>query len=80
MSNKMSAKELKKINIERHVQSLYSGDECKAAVLTAYRYLEKNGLHGMMSESSIETICNIALAFAAGELDWVKDLGRKKND
>lgn len=78
MSNKMTTKELKKVNVERHVMSLFSSDECRAEALNACRYLEKYGMCGMTSESAIETISNIALVFAAGELDWVKDLGRKE--
>lgn len=38
--------------------------------------LEKNGPTGTFSESAVDMLSNIALAFAAGELDWIKDIGR----
>lgn len=76
MSEKMTAGELEKVNLERRIQSFFSRDARRAVALNAYRYLEKNGAHDTMSESAIEMISNIALAFAAGELDWVKGLER----
>ena len=76
MKNKLTEQELKKVKVEAYVQSLFSRDECRSVVLTAARYLEVNGAKGICSESTIDTLNAIALAFAAGELDWVKDLGR----
>lgn len=78
MSKRMTAEELKKVKIERCVQSIFSRDDGKIGALNACRYLEKNGVHGVASESAVNMISNIALAFAAGELDWVKDLGREE--
>ena len=76
MNNRLTEQELKKVKVEECVQSLFSRDECRGAVLNAARYLEINGTKGICSESTVDTLSAIALAFAAGELDWVKDLGR----
>lgn len=82
MNNRLTEQELKKVKVEACVQSLFSRDECRGAVLNAARYLEINGTKGICSESTVDTLSAIALAFAAGELDWVKDLGRggERND
>ena len=78
MNNRLTEQELKKVKVEACVQSLFSRDECRGAVLSAVRYLEINGTKGICSESTVDTLSAIALAFAAGELDWVKDLGREE--
>ena len=78
MKNRLTEQELKKVKVEAYVQSLFSRDECRGAVLNAARYLEKNGPTGTFSESAVDMLSNIALAFASGELDWVKDLGREE--
>ena len=78
MNNRLTEQELKKVKVEACVQSLFSRDECRGAVLNAARYLEINGTNGICSESTVDTLSAIALAFAAGELDWVKDLGREE--
>ena len=78
MKNRLTEQELKKAKVEACVQSLFSRDECRGAVLSAARYLEINGTKGIRSESTVDTLSAIALAFAAGELDWVKDLGREE--
>lgn len=78
MKNRLTEQELKKVKVEAYVQSLFSRDECRGAVLNAARYLEKNGPTSTLSESAVDMLSNIALAFAAGELDWVKDLGREE--
>ena len=78
MNNRLTEQELKKVKVEACVQSLFSRDECRGAVLDAARELEINGTKGICSESTVDTLSAIALAFAAGELDWVKDLGRKE--
>ena len=78
MKNRLTEQELKKVKVEAYVQSLFSRDECRGAVLNAVRYLEKNGPTGTFSESAIDMLSNIALAFSAGELDWVKDIGREE--
>lgn len=78
MKNRLTEQELKKVKVEACVQSLFSRDECRSAVLTAVRYLEINGTKGICSESTVDTLSAIALAFAAGELDWVKDIGREE--
>lgn len=75
MSKKMTPEELKRVEIERYVQSIFPGEKRHKGVLNAVRYLDKNGCGGVFSESAIEVISYIALSFAAGELDWVKDLG-----
>ena len=74
MKNKLTEQELKKVKVEAYVQSLFSRDECRGAVLNAARYLEKKGPTGTLSESAVDILSNIALAFASGELDWVKDI------
>ena len=76
MKNRLTEQELKKIKVEAYVQSLFSRDECRNAVLNAARYLEANGTKGICSDSAVDMLSNIALAFAAGELDWVKDIRR----
>ena len=76
MNNRLTEQELKKVKVEACVQSLFSRDECRGAVLNAARYLEINGTKGVCS--TVDTLSAIALAFAAGELDWVKDLGREE--
>lgn len=75
-SHKLTEKELKKVRVERYVQSLFSRDGCRTGVLNAARYLEKHGPTGIFSDSAIDMISLIAYAFAAGELDWVKDIRR----
>ena len=75
-SHKLTKKELKKVEVERYVQSLFSRDGCRVGVLNAARYLEKHGPIGIFSDSAIDMISLIAYAYAAGEIDWVKDLGR----
>lgn len=75
-NNRLTVKELKKIKVEKWVQSMFSRDGCRASALNAARYLEKNGPAGMLSDSAIDVINGIAYAFAAGEIDWVKDIGR----
>lgn len=77
MSTKLRPDELKQVQIERCVESIFSDNECREAVLNACRYLERNGPTGTSSESAVDMLSAIALAFAAGELDWVKDLGRE---
>lgn len=77
VNNKLTEQELKKIRVERCVQSLFNRDECRVGVLNAARYLEVNGTKGLVSDSAIDMLSAIALAFAAGELDWVKDIGRE---
>ena len=78
MKNRLTEQELKKVKVEAYVQSLFSRGECRGAVLNAARYLEKNGPTGTFSESAVDMLSNIALAFASGELDWVKDIGREE--
>ena len=73
---KLKPDELKQVEIERHVESLFTNNECHGAVLNAARYLERNGRLAKYSESALDIIIPIVLAFAAGELDWVKDIGR----
>lgn len=75
-SHKLTEKELKKVRVERYVQSLFSRDGCRTGVLNAARYLEKHGPTGIFSDSAIDMVSLIAYAFAAGELDWVKDIRR----
>jgi hypothetical protein len=77
-NNRLTDKELEKIKVEKCVESLFTRDECRSAVLNAARYLEKNGPAGVFSDSAIDVVDAIAFAFAAGELDWVKDLGREE--
>ena len=78
MKNRLTEQELKKVKVEAYVQSLFSRDECRSAVLNATRYLEVNGTKGICSDSAVDMLSNIALAFASGELDWVKDIGREE--
>ena len=78
MKNRLTEQELKKIKVEKYVEGLFTRDECRGAVLNAARYLEKNGPTGTFSESAVDMLSAIALAFAAGELDWVKDLEREE--
>ena len=77
MSTKLRPDELKQVQIERCTESIFSDNECREAVLNAFRYLERNGCLAEHSESAIDNLIFIALAFSAGELDWVKDLGRE---
>ena len=76
MSTKLKPDELKQVQIERYIDSIFSDNECREAVLNACRYLERNGCLAKYSESALNIIIPIVLAFAAGELDWVKDIGR----
>ena len=78
MRNRLTEQEFEKIEIEKYVEGLFTRDECRRAFLNAARYLEKNGPTGTFSESAVDMLSNIALAFAAGELDWVKDIGREE--
>lgn len=78
MSTKLKPDELKQVQIERCVESIFSDNECREAVLNVCRYLERNGCLAERSESALYILIPIALAFAAGELDWVKDLGREE--
>lgn len=78
VNNKLTEQELKKIKVEKFVEGLFTRDECRSAVLNAARYLEVNGTKGICSDSAIDVLDAIALAFAAGELDWVKDIGREE--
>ena len=75
-NNRLTEKELEKIKVEKCVQSMFSRDGCRASALNAARYLEKNGPAGILSDSAIDVISGIAFAFAAGEIDWVKDIKR----
>ena len=75
---KLKPDELKQVELERHVESLFTQNECRDASLNAVRYLERNGCLAKRSESALDIIIPIVLAFAAGELDWVKDLGREE--
>ena len=77
---KLKPDELKQIQVERCIEIILSDNECREAVLNACRYLDRNGCLARYSESALDKIIPIALAFAAGELDWVKDIGRNKND
>ena len=76
MKNRLTEQEFEKINIEKYVEGLFTRDECRRAFLNAARYLEKNGCLAKHSKSALYIIIPIVLAFAAGELDWVKDIGR----
>lgn len=78
INNRLTEQELKKIKVEKHVEGLFTRDECRSAVLNAARYLEVNGSKGICSDSAIDVVDAIAFAFAAGELEWVKDLGREE--
>lgn len=75
---KLKPDELKQVQIERCVESIFSDDECRVGILNACRYLDRNGCLAENSESALDRLVAIALAFAAGELDWVKDLGREE--
>ena len=75
---KLKPDELKQVEVERYVESLFTQNECRDAFLNAARYLERNGCLAKYSESALDIIIPIVLAFAAGELDWVKDLGREE--
>jgi hypothetical protein len=76
INTKLTEHELEKIKVEKFVERMFSRDECRIGALNAARYLEKNGPAGAFSDSAIDVIDAIAFAFASGELDWVKDLGR----
>lgn len=80
INNRMIYKELEKVKVERCVEGMFSRDESRSAVLNAARYLEKNGPYGVFSDSAIDVVDAIAFAFASGELDWVKDLGRDEDE
>ena len=73
---KLKPDELKQIQVERCIENILSDNECREAVLNACRYLERNGRLARHSESALDKLIPIALAFSAGELDWVKDLWR----
>lgn len=75
---KMTEEELEKVKVEQCVEGMFTCDECRGSVLNATRYLVKNGAAGAFSDSAIDFLSAIAFAFAAGELDWVKDLGREE--
>ena len=75
---KLKPDELKQVDIERCVESLLTQNECRDAFLNAARYLKKNGCLAKYSKSALDTIIPIVLAFAAGELDWVKDIRREE--
>lgn len=72
MSTKLKPDELKQVQVERYIESIFSDNECREAVLNACRYLERHGCLCENSESAMDRLIFIALAFAAGELDWVK--------
>lgn len=80
INNRMTYKELEKVKVERCVEGMFSRDESHSAVLNAARYLEKNGPSGVFSDAAIDVVDAIAFAFASGELDWVKDLGREEDN
>lgn len=80
INTKLTEHELEKIKVEKFVERMFSREECRIAVLNAARYLEKNGPAGVFSDSAIDVIDAIAFAFASGELDWVKDLGRDEDE
>ena len=80
INTKLTEHEMEKIKVERCVEGMFSRDECRISALNAARYLEKNGPTGIFSDSAIDVIDAIAYAFAAGEIDWVKDVGRSEND
>ena len=75
---KLKPDALKQVDIEGNVESFLTKNECRDACLNAARYLEVNGTKGICSDSAVDMLSNIALAFAAGELDWVKDIGREE--
>ena len=76
INTKLTEHELEKIKVEKFVERMFSREECRIGALNAARYLEKNGPAGVFSDSAIDVIDALAFAFASGELDWVKDLGR----
>lgn len=80
INTKLTEHELKKIKVEKFVERMFSREECRIGVLNAARYLEKNGPAGVFSDSAIDVIDAFAFAFASGELDWVKDLGRDEDE
>ena len=80
INTKLTEHELEKIQVEKCVERMFSRDECRISALNAARYLEKNGPAGVFSDSAIDVIDAIAFAFASGELDWVKDLGRDEDE
>lgn len=80
INTKLTEHELEKIKVEKFVERMFSRDECRIGALNAARYLEKNGPAGVFSDSAIDVIDAIAFAFASGELDWVKDLGREEEN
>lgn len=80
INTKLTEHELEKIKVEKSVERMFSRDKCRIGALNAARYLEKNGPAGVFSDSAIDVIDAIAFAFASGELDWVKDLGRDEDE
>lgn len=80
INTKLTEHELEKIKVEKFVERMFSRDECRIGALNAARYLEKNGPAGVFSDSAIDVIDAIAFAFASGELDWVKDIGREEDN
>lgn len=78
MSTKLRPDELKQVQIERRIESIFSDNECREAALNVCRYLERNGCLDKHSEGAIDRLIPIALAFAAGELDWVKYIEREE--
>lgn len=80
INTKLTEHELEKIKVEKFVECMFSRDECRISALNAARYLEKNGPAGVFSDSAIDVIDAIAFAFASGELDWVKDIGREEDN
>lgn len=80
INTKLTEHELEKIKVEKFVERMFSRDECRIGALNAARYLEKNGPSGVFSDSAIDVVDTIAFAFASGELDWVKDLGRDEDE
>ncbi len=80
INTKLTEHELEKIKVEKFVERTFSREECRISALNAARYLEKNGPAGVFSDSAIDVIVAFAFAFASGELDWVKDLGRDEDE
>lgn len=80
INTKLTEHELEKIKVEKFVERMFSREECRIGALNAARYLEKNGPAGVFSDSAIDVIDALAFAFASGELDWVKDLGRDEDE
>lgn len=80
INTKITEHELEKIKVEKFVERMFSREECRIGALNAARYLEKNGPAGVFSDSAIDMINVFAFAFASGELDWVKDLGRDEDE